>query len=146
MCSELFQLINDWFDVFNTKTTQKDTRPLSKAYGLSLHEQNQVLNTMSDMVSKFFPSRSGSTLLPFQRGIIQNNNALPLLLNHLQEKYNMPYLLTSKLNQDCLENFFSAIRAKGGLHDHPSALEFKYRFRGYLLGTFKIILFLRGLL
>ena len=32
-----------------------------------------------------------------------------------------------------LENFFGAIRAKGGLHDHPDALQFKYRLRSYIL-------------
>ena len=122
-CSEFFQLVNDWFDVFNVKTTQKDTRPLSKAYGLSLSEQNRVLQEMSDVVEHLFPSRK--TLLPFQRGIMQNNNALPLLLKQVQDHYGMHFILTSKLNQDCLENFFSAIRAKGGLHDHSSPLEFK---------------------
>lgn len=134
--SELFQLINDWFDIFNSKTVHKDSRPSSKAYGLALPEQNLILNEMNDAVVNFFPSRS--SLLSFQRGILQNNKALPLLLNNLQEHYGMSFILTSKLNQDCL-NFFSAIRAKGGLHDHPLPLEFKYRFRGYLLGILELM-------
>lgn len=29
---------------------------------------------------------------------------------------------------------FGIIRSKGGLHDHPNPLEFKYRFRSYILG------------
>lgn len=29
---------------------------------------------------------------------------------------------------------FGALRASGGLHDHPNALEFKYRLRAYILG------------
>lgn len=33
-----------------------------------------------------------------------------------------------------LENFFGVIRSKGGLHDHPDQLEFKYRLRSYILG------------
>ena len=107
-----------------------------QAYGLALEEQNFILKPMSDMVKDLFPLRQGKNLLPFQRGILQNNNALPLLLDYLRKTYGISYILTAKLNQDCLENFFSAIRAKGGLHDHPSPLEFKYRFRSYILGIY----------
>lgn len=49
-------------------------------------------------------------------------------------RYNLKYILTYRLNQDVLENFFGVIRAKGGLHDHPDQLEFKYRLRSYILG------------
>ena len=95
--SELFQLINDWFDAFDSKTVQKDSRSLSKAYGLALPKQNHILNEMSDAVVNFFPSRN--SLLPFQRGILQNNKPLPLLLNNLQEQYGMSFILTSKFFQ-----------------------------------------------
>lgn len=135
-CAEFFQTINDWFDIFNAKLPKHESRPLRKAYGLALEEQNSVLREMSEIVKAIFPFRKGKTLLPFQRGILQNNNALPLLLDYLGNTYGMSYIMTAKLNQDCLENFFSAIRAKGGLHDHPSPLEFKYRFRSYLLGIY----------
>lgn len=133
-CSELFQLINDWFDIFNSRTVHKDTRALSKAYGLAIAEQNTTLQKMSNMIPHLFPFKLSGNLLPFQRAILQNNNALPFLHSYLQQQYGMAFILTYKLNQDCLENFFSAIRAKGGLHDHPSPLEFKYRLRSYLLG------------
>lgn len=43
-------------------------------------------------------------------------------------------ILTYRLNQDVLDNFFGVIRSKGGLHDHPTPLEFKYRLRSYILG------------
>lgn len=36
--------------------------------------------------------------------------------------------------ENVLENFFGVIRARGGLHDHPDALQFKYRLRSYILG------------
>ena len=132
--------MNDWFDIFKSRTSHKDTRPLSKAYRLALSQQNDMLTTMSEVVKNLFALRKGENLLPFQRGIIlvQNNNGLPPFLDHLKKIMEF----TAKLNQDCIENFFSAIRVKGGLHDHPSPLEFEYRFRSYLLGTFKKIIFL----
>lgn len=56
------------------------------------------------------------------------------MLPDLQRRFNTKYILTRRLNQDVLENFFGVIRAKGGLHDHPNALEFKYRLRSYVMG------------
>lgn len=44
-----------------------------------------------------------------------SNNSLKLLLPNLQRR-------------------FGVIREKGGLHDHPNALEFKYRLRSYIMG------------
>lgn len=44
------------------------------------------------------------------------------------------YILTYRLNQDVLENFFGIIRTKGGLHDHPDQEEFRFRLRSYILG------------
>jgi len=43
-------------------------------------------------------------------------------------------MLTYRLCQDVLENFFGVIRSKGGLHDHPDQEEFRFRLRAYLLG------------
>ncbi|CAL1267708.1 unnamed protein product [Larinioides sclopetarius] len=42
--------------------------------------------------------------------------------------------LTSRLNQDCLENFFSQIRGIGHFYDHPLPSEVKKRIQLLLLG------------
>lgn len=57
-----------------------------------------------------------------------------MLRNELKNRFNIEYVLTYRLNQDVLENFFGVIRSKGGLHDHPDRQEFKYRLRSYILG------------
>lgn len=63
------------------------------------------------------------------------NNAVKLLFEYLTSKFeNLKYILTYRLNQDVLEHFFGALRSKGGLYDHPSTLEFRYRLRNYILG------------
>lgn len=59
---------------------------------------------------------------------------MQLLYRELQQQHDVKYLLTYRLNQDVLENFFGMMRAKGGLHDHPDRQEFKYRLRSYILG------------
>lgn len=74
-----------------------------------------------------------NTLLPFQKGIIISIDSLRKLFLDLKEDINIKYLLTYNLNQDPLQGLFSTIRAIKGLHDHPNALQFKYRLRNYLM-------------
>lgn len=132
-CADFFKTVNDWFDLYNVHCTKEDLRSTKQAYGLKINEQNKVLDNMTDIINNM-RVYGKSYLLPFQKGIITNNQALKMLFKYLEEKYNVSYLITSKLNQDVLERFFGIIRAKGGLHDHPSPIEFKYRLRSFLLG------------
>ena len=57
-----------------------------------------------------------------------------MLYADMKERFDWKYILTYRLNQDIIENFFGVIRSKGGLHDHPDRQEFKYRLRSYILG------------
>ena len=38
------------------------------------------------------------------------------------------YLLTNRLNQDCLENVFSILRSKGRFRDNPDPQQFRAAF------------------
>lgn len=78
------------------------------------------------------------SLLPFQKGVILNNKSLPQLLLYLQQNFNtstfkISFVLTNRLTQDCLENLFSYLRSMGATNDQPSALNFRYRLRWYIL-------------
>ncbi|XP_065211605.1 uncharacterized protein LOC135843273 [Planococcus citri] len=54
--------------------------------------------------------------------------ALKTLPDHKQD-----YLLSFKLSQDHLENFFSAVRRKNGWNNNPDALQFKGAYRQLLV-------------
>jgi hypothetical protein len=41
----------------------------------------------------------------------------------------MTFLLTNRLIQDCVENLFSVIRAKGAQRDNPDAGQFRLALR-----------------
>lgn len=60
-------------------------------------------------------------------------NGTKALLKVLQQN-GLKYLLTSKINQDALENLFSQLRSRGGLNDHPSPLNALFRIRLIILG------------
>lgn len=132
-CAALLKLFNDWFDVLNTRCPEPDRRDRMKGYGLALDKQLEILHAMTEMVDNMRVCGKQS-LTPFQTGIMISTKAIQQLYNDLELRYNVKYLLTYRLNQDVLENFFSAIRAAGHLHDHPLPIEFSSRIRAYILG------------
>lgn len=124
--------MNDWFDCFNIQVPEQDSRQRMKAYQ-GLDVQKSIIKTMTDAITQL-RVKGRKQLLPFQTAIIISNKSLPELYEYLQKRFNITYILTYRLNQDVLENFFGTIRRAGGLHDHPDPLEFKYRLRSYILG------------
>ncbi|KAJ8882807.1 hypothetical protein PR048_014621, partial [Dryococelus australis] len=65
----------------------------------------------------------------FSKGIIIISiNPTKGLHSFVRQKYpGIKYILTHKLNQHCLEIFFSQKRTKGGLNDHPTPINAIYR-------------------
>jgi len=53
--------------------------------------------------------------------------------SYLKETYGIEEFLTSRINQDPLENFFSWIRSAGLTYTTPTSLDFGFRFKKYLL-------------
>ena len=53
--------------------------------------------------------------------------------------YSLKFLLTNRLNQDCLENFFSIIRFKGGHRDNPDAVQFRGAYRAAAVDSIFIV-------
>lgn len=98
------------------------------AYGTHLEEQNRALDFILNefKTARFFPKtkenkenqngtigkKPKTALLPCQEGFIISIMSLKGLWTYLKEEKNVPFkfLLTSRLNQDCLENYFSQIR------------------------------------
>uniref|UniRef100_A0A1B0DH88 Transposable element P transposase-like GTP-binding insertion domain-containing protein n=1 Tax=Phlebotomus papatasi TaxID=29031 RepID=A0A1B0DH88_PHLPP len=46
LTSEVIKVINDWFDVMNSRVPSQDSRDRTKAYGLALFKQNEILEKM----------------------------------------------------------------------------------------------------
>lgn len=131
--SNFISLVDSWFDLFNSgkPTDMKDSR---NAFGMNLDKQTVILQEMKDTMQTM---RVGDRkfLLPFQKGILISSTSLPELHRYLKQEYDMPYILTRRLNQDVLEHFFACLRQMGGTTDqHPSPVDVKHRIRSYLLG------------
>ncbi|XP_046595722.1 uncharacterized protein LOC107225950 [Neodiprion lecontei] len=61
-------------------------------------------------------------------------NSLKALRKDLKVRYDISYILTRKLNRDSLENFFSQLRTRGALDDHPAPMNALLRIRMIVLG------------
>lgn len=137
--SEVVGLFNDWFDLFNSRSKFGGC-PEKNAFGIDLEKQYDILRNVSTLIEKIRVGKHKS-LVPFQKGILLSNRSLSELYQYLHTKYKIEYILTARLNQDVLENFFSYIRGMGGPNDHPHPLDFKHRLKWYILGKYSNSIF-----
>ena len=132
--SYAIKLFNDWFDVMNSQAIYDFRNKLKTPLGRDkdvLAEQMDVLNRMEEFLSKFRVMSSGSQR--WDIGILTNIKSTKMLLKDLVIEGDFDYILTTRLNQDCLENFFSRLRAIGGDNDHPGPVRAFKRIKTLLV-------------
>ena len=128
---ELIQIIDDWFDVCDSRSQHHRSKQLKN--GLGVHEEKQVaaLNKMLNLMKNI---TFGGKLKPFMKGIVASTKSLLALWNDLKHR-GWPHICTYNLNQDILELFFSNVRSLCGANDHPRANNFGSRFRILMLSS-----------
>ena len=134
---ELIRLFNDFFDVMNSRTKVDDKGNVLKGgYGTALERQEQILDDMASMIVKLrkVGAKDSAALLPFQNGIALACAGMKSFYSYMKENYPVSYVLTSRLNQDFIENLFSRLRGIGGTHDHPNCTEALDRLRLLMVG------------
>ena len=55
------------------------------------------------------------------------------LWGYLKEKAGFKYLFVSRCNQDCIENLFAQIRARGGDRDNPTSIHFQSALKSLMV-------------
>jgi len=130
--SDFVELIDCWFDVMNSRT-KFSKKKLNCGFGIHFEEQSNVINKMISTAQEM-KCDSKRKILPFQKGIIISSRSLLSLFSELKQTRNIEFILTSHLNQDCLENFFSRVRALGGTYTHPTTVECINRIRSLIIG------------
>ena len=118
--ASFFEILNDLFDNLNSRSV-RDPNPnkcaLSRFY--SDVEQNLKLQA-SNMANWFIKTPKGLKKPICFLGLQQSVNATLQLWDDLQEE-DITFLITSRLNTDALENFFSILRMQGGSYNrNPS--------------------------
>jgi len=128
--ADWIELFNNWFDVMNSRVPCS-TKKMACGFGLHLEEQSAVLDQV-ELVVGSMKRKNKWSLLPFQTGFLISIGALRGLFNDLKEKFNIKFILTSRLNQDSVETTFSQVRGMGS--SHPGPVDCANRLRLLLLG------------
>jgi len=130
--AELCSRMNSLFDAMNSshlKTPNQWQRAISEESGHIefLHLNIQWLTSLKifDSVKNKFVTNNVKCI----QGWIKTINCVIQLFPYLREKFDLKFLMTRRLNQDCLENFFGVIRTKGGCSDNPTAVQFVNHFK-----------------
>ena len=115
--------------------TKFSKKRLECGFGVHLEEQKEVVSKMIEATQNMKRvGKRGSHYVPFQKGIIISCSSLLSLYSALSKERGVEFILTSHLNQDALENFFSRVRALGGSNTHPTSVDFLHRTKSLIVG------------
>lgn len=127
--AEFCTFFNNAFDILNSRnkfSKQLYNKPISSStldtYSAFIEDFCHYVNNLRDV--------NGRKLIHCVRnrgflGFITALRNTVELYKHLNNTYNLEYLLTYKLCQDHLENLFSSIRSCGGFNNNPSCTQFQ---------------------
>lgn len=126
---------NNWFDTMDSRNGYHKSGNKNKSgLGVYWETQEESLRRMQALTESMVvgPSKkmknTRKEMLPFQKGILCSINAVRALWAELKEE-GFDWLATHKLNQDLIENFFSAIRGLGSMDTNPNPVQFCSRLR-----------------
>ncbi|KAF0297725.1 Transposable element P transposase [Amphibalanus amphitrite] len=103
-------LVDQVFDTLNSRHPM-DPKVHRSGFGME-HALDQQYTCLMEFTRLMRESRvvGHRSLLPFQQGFIMTSCALRGLYSTVtRPEFAMKYVLTSRLNQDCVENFFSQV-------------------------------------
>ena len=113
------------FNVFNSKSL-KSKQPMAHALSDKTSHVSFLRESLNFLEKTSIPSQKE---LPCLQGWKMSINALLALWEDLHSNHQFKFLLTNRLNQDCIENLFSIIRGKGGNRVNPTPQQFRSSFR-----------------
>ena len=112
------------FNAFNS-ISLTSSQPFRHALSNTSQHLDFLQNSLTFLNSV---SKPDGKSVPCLEGWKTSVNALTQLWSELH-MHGFKFLLTSRLNQDCVENMFSVIRGKGGNRDNPDPQQFRAAFR-----------------
>lgn len=126
------QLIDKLWDALNSRS-EKENNPYNCAISESNSKVKEILLEGRDYFRKLQKEHAvtkSTKVIPCFNGMQQTIAGILILYEDLTQNYEgISYLPTRPLQQDLLENWFAAVRQKGGNNKNPSARSFRYIFR-----------------
>ena len=116
------------FDILNSRST-KIAHKFKKPLTANSDEQFSFLSDSIEWIAKWkfvhVHNKTEKASLPFHNGLLLTAKAVQQLTMFLLAECNFKFVLTSRFNQDIVENWFSCIRQKGLNNDSRTAWEYE---------------------
>jgi len=128
--AEFIENVDGLFDCFNAGSLKNAKRYCRALTPSSSHWKH--LEICIDIFSHLTVVNSKCDV-PCINGFILTMQALKQLFQRLTEQHDFKFVLSNRLNQDCLENHFGTIRGRGGFRDYPDPHSFAHSFRQVLV-------------
>jgi hypothetical protein len=122
--------MNDLFDSVNSLHFKSDNMYKCAISNTSCHIDyyNEMIAWFSELRVINSSDRAITSQIKCIKGWMITLAAISKLWKHLSESCDFSFLISRRLNQDNLENFFGAIRQKGGKCDNPTPFMFGKQF------------------
>lgn len=118
--------MNDLFDCLNAKSAN-DRNPLRRGISNSSNAQKIIEDSLG-WVNTWEYADNKRVLPPSIIGLRLSLNSINLLAQDLLQGGQL-YLLTSRLNQDAIENLFGTLRRRSGNNNNPSSMQFRHNLQ-----------------
>ncbi len=135
---EYLQMFDSLYDIMNSRTLAEQ---YGKAPMKSTNEQHwkSVFHNAVSYISNL-KTPTGRNVLQSNRyaaflGWLVNIKTMKELYSYIVKSGDLDFLLTFKLSQDPLENFFGSIRMACGNNNNPTCIQFKSAFQTLLCNT-----------
>nr|CAH7719660.1 unnamed protein product [Callosobruchus chinensis] len=129
---------NNIFDIFNSRNRLSKyifKRPLSQSNSdFFLNYMEQMVQYIISLKLVDVPVTKSARKTGFL-GFLVCINSLKNFYSKYVDTKRLKYILTNKFSQDHLEQFFGAIRAKGGFNNNPSVRHFEAAYKRLLIHT-----------
>lgn len=132
--AELIANMDNIFDCLNSSSLNS-----TKIYKKALSEDSahhKFIDDMLPFIQSIKVKEDVTNKLRCLKGLQLTLNGVLALWDTLHKDYGLDFLLTRRLNQDPLENFFGLIRQQGGNCDNPTPLQFTRAFRKLFVDNF----------
>jgi len=123
--AEFIEQMDTLFDTLNISCKEDFVKPWKSAENVK-----GILNTLYDMETwvSCWKIPGDQPLPDCVGGLRQTLNGVAMLITDLKEE-GYGYVFTRRIQQDTLENYFSAIRLGCGNHQNPTTEEFSHNFK-----------------
>jgi len=126
--ADFVERVDHLFDILNSRTAKIDHK-FKKPLTANSDEQFSFLSDSIEWIVKWkfvnVEKKTEKASLPFHNGLLLTVKAMQQLAMFLLAECGFKFVLTSRFNQDIVENWFSCIRQKGLNNDSRTVWEYE---------------------